>query len=281
MIISVIIPSYNQGKYIGDTLRSLELQHDSGLEIIVMDGGSTDETLDVIKRYSHIISYWQSCKDGGQSAAINAGFKRASGEFVVWLNTDDIMMPNAIGNLREAIRRHPQCKWFCGSMLWMNPDGIITRVGKQERMGRLFPSTYFVSAGPSAFLHRSLIQDNGILLEDFHYIMDLELWYRLASMGLYMERIKGYTWAMRVHSESKTTGRFSSNDESYKRHEMQIQKERERLMAMYPNRTIYQASKKFKAYYWLNKIFDRSIMSHLMDRRLIGVKVMDLFSKEL
>ena len=87
MKISIIVPSYNQGKFIERALRSLEKQDDENLEILVMDGGSTDNSVEVIHKFEHIITYWQSEKDGGQSAAINEGIRRATGDWVVWFNT--------------------------------------------------------------------------------------------------------------------------------------------------------------------------------------------------
>lgn len=267
--ISIVVPSFNQGKFIERALQSLENQHDDNLEIIVMDAGSTDNSVDVIKKYEHIITYWQSQKDGGQSAAINEGVRRSTGDFIVWFNTDDIMMPNAIANLRRCIAKHPDSRWFAGSQLWIDANDIIIRVGRQERMGKLFDSSYFISAGPSAFMRRDMLDDVGLLREDFHYIMDLELWYRLISHREYMERIPGYTWALRVHEDSKTNGRFAQDTEAYKRHEQKIQIERNRLMEMYPNKTLYRASSWRKIAYYLNKLFDRATISQIVDRRLL------------
>lgn len=279
MKISIIVPSYNQGKFIERALRSLEKQDDENLEILVMDGGSTDNSVEVIHKFEHIITYWQSEKDGGQSAAINEGIRRATGDWVVWFNTDDIMMPEAIGNFRKCVERHPDCRWFSGSMLWIDTNDIVTRVGRQERMGRWLNSTYFIATGPSSFMRRDMLDEVGLLRNDFHYIMDLELWYRLVEHGEYMERIPGYTWAMRVHEASKTTGRFAQNTERYRRQEEKIQAERNHLMEMYPHRTLYQAPIWMKFSYYLNKFFDRSVLSRFTDKKLLGQKVTDFLNQ--
>ena len=275
--ISIIIPSFNQAKYIERSFKSIEAQQDSNLEVIVMDGGSTDGSVDIIKKYAHLFSYWQSQKDNGQSSAINEGIRRSTGDFVVWFNTDDIMMPNAICNIRTSMKKYPECRWFAGSMLWIDTDDTIIHAGKQERMGKLLDSTFFISAGPSTFMRRDMLEEVGLLREDFHYIMDLELWYRLINNGNYMERVPGYTWAMRVHGDSKTMGRFSVDTEEYKRHERLLQEERERLSVMYPNQTLYQSSRWHRLSYYMNKIFDRSIFSHLLDKRLEGKKLYRVF----
>ena len=103
--ISIVIPSFNQALFIERALQSLKEQNDSNLEIIVMDGGSTDGSVEIIKKFEPMLAYWQSQKDNGQSAAINDGIRRSSGEFVTWFNTDDIILPNAIYKLRQTIAK--------------------------------------------------------------------------------------------------------------------------------------------------------------------------------
>ena len=136
--ISVVIPSFNQVAFIERALKSLKDQNDQNIEIIVMDGCSTDGSVDVIKKFEPMLAYWQSEKDNGQSAAINKGIRRSTGEFVTWFNTDDIILPNAIHKLRRTIAKHPKYRWFSGSMLWINENDEIIHAGKQEQTGKLF-----------------------------------------------------------------------------------------------------------------------------------------------
>src|SRR5690242_18490340 len=92
---TVVIPSYNQGRYIEEAIRSVLMQGYPDLELIVMDGGSTDETLEVIRKYEPWIAHWESCRDRGQTHAINKGFQRATGEVLSFLNSDDVLLPGA------------------------------------------------------------------------------------------------------------------------------------------------------------------------------------------
>lgn len=273
--ISIIIPSFNQVEFIERALSSLKAQDDANLEIIVMDGGSTDGSVEIIKKYESMISYWQSQKDNGQSAAINEGIRRSTGEFVTWFNTDDILLPGAIKKLRQWIAKYPQYRWFSGSMLWIDENDKIIHVGKQETCGHVFKSDYFIAVGPSAFMRRDMLNEYGLIREDFHYIMDLELWYRFVSHGEYMCRVPGYMWAFRVQKKSKTAARFVVNNEVAVRHEQKVAAERKRLIEIYPGKTIYQAKMWLKISYFINKIFDFSIFSHFIDRKMLGKKWSD------
>ena len=128
--ISIIIPSFNQGMFLEETLLSVINQPYKNVEILVMDGGSTDNSVEIIKKYESFISYWQSKKDNGQSDAINQGFKRATGEYVTWLNSDDVLLPNALTSIVDCINRNPSVNWFLGNVLWLDKAGYIIRVGK-------------------------------------------------------------------------------------------------------------------------------------------------------
>src|ERR1700747_532198 len=105
--ISIIVPSYNQGKYIEETLLSIFNQRIDGLQLIVMDGGSTDETVDVLKKYSDKIDFWVSERDHGQTDAINKGLKRVKADIVGWLNSDDIYLRGALKKVLQVFDENP------------------------------------------------------------------------------------------------------------------------------------------------------------------------------
>ena len=115
MKLSIVVPSYNQGKYLEEALLSVISQHRNDVELIVMDGGSTDNSVEIIKKYRNNIAYWQSKKDKGQSDAINEGFRIAKGEYVTWRNSDDILVNGALDLIIATIDRNPHIKWF----LWI------------------------------------------------------------------------------------------------------------------------------------------------------------------
>ena len=275
MKISIIIPSYNQVAYIGRALQSVVDQQDTDVELIVMDGGSSDGSIEVIKKYEPFISYWQSQRDGGQSAAINAGLRRAVGRFKVWLNSDDILLPGALANLRAMSARYPDCRWFAGSVLWIDKEDRIIRVGKQETPGRIFRSKRPVQASPSSFLRDDLWDEFGLLREDMHYMMDTELWCRLINGGEMPRRIPGYTWALRLHEAAKMSGHnFKGSPLADPNHPSFVQKQKEIaiLKPITPG-----CGRLSSAMFFLNKIFDHSFLSRVWDRRMLGHKISEMF----
>lgn len=273
--ISVIIPSYNQARFLERTILSLLAQEDFNLEILLIDGGSTDGSLEIIKRYEEFLTFWRSCKDNGQSEAINFGFQKATGVFKVWLNSDDLILPGALKNLRIAAAKHPTCRWFAGSTLWINKDDKIIRVGRQENPGRLFKSKKLAQASPSSFLRNDLLDQFGLLREDMHYTMDTEMWYRLINGGEMFQRIPGYTWALRLHEAAKMSGHnFANSPLADPSHPSFVQKHKESEIL----KMIEPGKGRFSLLcFYLNKLFDQSIVSRVTDRKLLGCNVNEVF----
>ena len=115
---SIVIANYNSDLMLEECLISVFTQTFSDYEIIICDGGSTDNSLNIIKKYADRLSWWCSEKDKGQSDAFNKGFSHASGEFLFWLNADDLLMPNALQNAAEYLESHPSCKWLTFNTLF-------------------------------------------------------------------------------------------------------------------------------------------------------------------
>ena len=127
--ISIITPSFNQGQFIEETIRSVLLQGYSNLEYIIIDGGSTDDTLEIIEKYSDFITYWISEPDEGQSHAINKGLAKATGEVFNWLNSDDYYLPNALLSLGQYFADHKDTNIFCGQLKSENSSKKINNIG--------------------------------------------------------------------------------------------------------------------------------------------------------
>lgn len=229
MRLSIIIPSFNQGRFLADTLRSIIDQNYDDVEIIVMDGGSSDNSVEVIRSFEKHIAFWQSKKDAGQSNAINNGFKKATGEFVTWLNSDDVLLPGALDAVDRTIRDNPDCNFFLGNVVWMNKSGNIIKVGKVEKDSRFWNKRHlFSNGGPSAFMRKSTLESIGMLREDFHYMMDTELWHRFIVTGNTFKRISTYIWGLRLHEDAKMSGHnFAGSKLADKSHPSWIQKQRE------------------------------------------------------
>jgi glycosyltransferase involved in cell wall biosynthesis len=127
-LISIVVPNYNGNKFLRECLTSLVEQDYPSLEIIVMDGGSSDGSIETIKDFSHKISYWESAKDDGPASAISKGFLRASGLWLGWLNSDDIMLPGAIQSLAIQINLNKQVEWIVGNRILINEQGYFVRM---------------------------------------------------------------------------------------------------------------------------------------------------------
>jgi glycosyltransferase involved in cell wall biosynthesis len=203
--ISVVTPSYNQGQFIEETIRSVLLQSYPRLEYIIVDGGSTDSTVEIISRYEPWITHWVSEADRGQSHAINKGIVRANGDFVLWLNSDDICLPGAFRVVAQAVRAHPDRMLIVGQTLLIDRNG--DRIGD---MRSYFTTWDELVTNPrnsvrqnSAFFARRLFDELGLIQEDLHIAMDTELMVRFTRFHPPLI-LSEYLVAFRVHEASKT-----------------------------------------------------------------------------
>jgi glycosyltransferase involved in cell wall biosynthesis len=178
--ISVIVPSYNQGSFLEETLLSIFEQNYPSLEVFVMDGGSTDNSVEIIKKYEDRITGWVSEKDKGQSHAINKGFQLATGDIVSWLCSDDLYTPDALEKVNEVFSTLPHSTGV------LHGDSILFRNDKQVRFdtGYLDLTLERQLAGmgfpqPSSFMRRSCLEKAGLLNEKFHFGMDYDLFSRM------------------------------------------------------------------------------------------------------
>lgn len=205
--ISVVIPSYNQGVYIEETILSVIGQSYPNLEIIVMDGGSTDNTVEVLERYSKVLSSWHSRRDKGQADAINQGMRRSTGDILCWLNSDDLYLP---GTLLDVGKRFQgtvdQCHLIYGAALTMDQSGERVRggavTGEPFDLDRLTYSDYVVQ--PSSFWTRKLWESTGELNIKYEYVLDWE-WFIRASKVSKFEYIPRFYSVFRFHPLHKTS----------------------------------------------------------------------------
>lgn len=182
--ISVVVPSYNQGHYLGLTLASVIDQNYPNLELIVMDGGSTDGSVEVIRSYERHIAYWQSQKDDGQTAALADGFRRSSGDIQCWLNSDDLHFPYTLREVAEYFQRRPAVDAVYGNALWIDGAGQALREQREIGFYRfLWMYTYNYIPGMSMFWRRAVYERAGGLNPDFNLAMDADLWIRMADVG--------------------------------------------------------------------------------------------------
>jgi glycosyltransferase involved in cell wall biosynthesis len=202
--ISVITPSYNQAQYIEATINSVLGQGYPALEYLVVDGGSTDGTLDILSRYEERLN-WLSEPDEGQAQAINKGFKRSTGEIITWLNSDDLQLPETLHRVAEFFNQHPEVNVIYGDYHLVNSEGQVV-LKKQEipfDYNILLYGLDYISQ-PTTFFRRSIFDQLGYLDEGLHFGLDWEYWLRIASRGGRFAHIPHYLAATRWHTEAKT-----------------------------------------------------------------------------
>ncbi|MDW8325823.1 MAG: glycosyltransferase family 2 protein [Anaerolineales bacterium] len=202
--LSIITPSFNQAQFLEATLRSVLDQGYPNLEYIVIDGGSTDGSVEIIRRYADRLAYWVSEKDNGQSDAINKGLACASGEIVAWLNSDDTYLPGAFEAQVGYLCAHPEVDVVYGDCVYTDAGGaaLYTALGRPFSLVDLLKFT--IPRQPTVFLRRAAIERGGGLDHTFQYAMDAEYWLRLHVTGVRFAYNPKTIATYRLHGSSKT-----------------------------------------------------------------------------
>lgn len=209
--ISIVTPSFNQGAFIEEALLSVKEQNYPSVEHIVLDGASTDNTVDILRRYSekpgwkHL--YWNSERDAGQSDALNKGFRMATGNIVGWLNSDDRYRPGCFARVAQEFARHQNADVIYGDYTWMNEKGRIKRVRREIDFNHFILSYHHVLyiATVSTFFGRRVFDQGNLLDPDLQYAMDFEFFLRLADKGYHFYHVPSVLADFRWHPQSKSS----------------------------------------------------------------------------
>ena len=202
MDFSIVTPSYNYGRYIGECLASVARQEGATFEHLVMDAGSTDQTAEVVSGFAHV-SFFQE-PDKGMSEAINKGFLKAKGRWVMWLNADDFLLPNALRKVLECVARNPQADVVFGTYRIVDAQGVLVRTMKLLPYSR-FISVHYGCYVPSTatFLNRERTIAQGFMLDErMRTVMDNEYYARLSVAGRKFVYAPQVLAAFRVHDEN-------------------------------------------------------------------------------
>lgn len=201
--ITVITPSFEQARYLGWTMRSVLEQQYPEVEYLVVDGGSTDGSVDVIRSFGDSVAWWCSERDRGQAHAINKGLARATGEIVGWLNSDDMLLPRALDRVAYAFR-DPSVQVICGWGVMMSEAGKIRR---RWVFPELTADAVLADAPifqPSVFWRRRVVDRIGSLDETMQFCLDREYWLRMVTHGIVPKTVRHCLAAYRKHDATKT-----------------------------------------------------------------------------
>lgn len=202
--ISMVTCSFEQGKYLDAAIRSVLAQDYPGLEYLIIDGGSRDDSVKIIKHHAPHLAYWVSEPDSGQTDALIKGFKRSQGEIMGWLCSDDLLLPGALKTVSDFFSLYPDVHAAYGDSLWIDGNGDFIRCKREMPFNRfvfLYDHNYVPQ--PSMFWRRNLYDAVGGLDPGFNLAMDSDLWERFSTMTT-IERIPSYLSCMRYYPQQKT-----------------------------------------------------------------------------
>ena len=203
-LVSIITPSFNQARFLEETINSVLEQDYSNIEYIIVDGGSSDGSLEIIQRYTDRLAWWISEPDQGQTDAINKGFAQAKGEILAWINSDDTYLPHAISEVVAYLGANPEIGMVYGDTSLINKEGqVMGKFPARQTDYRRLRQGYVHIPQQASFFRANLWQQVGPLDPTFYFAMDYDLWVRLARIAplRYYPRL----WAnFRLHGTGKS-----------------------------------------------------------------------------
>ena len=280
-LVSIVMVVFNGRDFVEESIKSVLNQSYQNIELVIIDGGSTDGTVDIIRSYEQKLHYWISEKDKGQSDAFIKGFKQCRGEWLTWLNADDLLLPNAIEELVHNSQKYPKVECFTGNIIWVDKQGKIIKCRKGEKWFNFLPRNGYLNVyGPTTFFKATLYESVKGFNKILHYQMDTDLWWQFFNKSASFKRLKSYTWVLRVHENAKTTAQyFSTAEQSSPSHKSRVDMKLEKL---YIHRTQF-VKKTFlgKFLLYLLRAFSLRYISSHLDEIIYKNKNYQILIKEL
>lgn len=204
-MISIVTISYNQGQFLEKAICSVLDQGYKNLEYIIIDGGSTDQSVDIIRKYERHLAYWVSEKDRGQSHALNKGFSRCNGPLMGWLNSDDYFMPGAFEKYEKAWRMNPSAGAWVGDAHLVDPAGIVLKTQQPGQLDRKSIADWEENGfqQPACLFSRAAWEEAGPIDESLFIAMDFDLWLKIAKTHSFV-RIPAVLAGATIHPSAKT-----------------------------------------------------------------------------
>jgi len=261
--ITVVTPSYNQAQFLEQTIHSVLQQGYPNLEYIIIDGGSTDNSIEIIKKYEKYLAYWVSEKDRGQTHAINKGFEKSTGDVLAYLNSDDLYVPNTLKTIGTYFQQNHHHNFVYGNVQIINENGNVVKNKKQPPfdyiMGCMIGFGLLIDQ-PSAFWRREVYKSIGPFNEELQFNMDEEYWSRV-SQKFQMIHLDKYLAKVRWHNNSKTVKNRWRPDDRFS-HEIDLVRaitySRLKISRMIP----YKFFKCVRNIYRVKRILQRLIRGH-------------------
>ncbi len=205
-LVSIVTPSYNQAQFLKQTIESVLGQDYPRIEYLVADGRSTDGSVEIIKQYADRLAWWVSETDAGQGEAINKGLARVTGDIVAWLNSDDYYLPGTIRAAVQAFQQNPDVALVYGDMLAVDAQGRTTNTLTYKQLMLQDLLCFQIIGQPAVFFRREVLEKAGGLDTSFHYLLDHQLWIRMAQHGRMLHIPQ--TWAAaRYHAAAKNVAK--------------------------------------------------------------------------